>query len=402
MDKKSKVRMGKRSKRMFTVFCSVLTLCLLSAGITSLTGCNEVTPDPMFSSSQTEENSGAENGVSTEESSDGSKNSSTSAGDKDSSQEASSKESSQSSQSSQSSEASKPVSSSGSENSSSNDSSSKPGSKPASKPSSEQSSKPASKPNSSQSQKPSSSKPASSQSQKPSSKPVSSASQASSSKPSSSKPAQSSQAHKHAYKAKVVAPTCTEQGYTTYTCACGSSYTDAKTKALGHSFGDWVITKKPTSSSTGQKTRTCNRCKKSETNVIPKVEGEINTAYAKEVIALVNAERQKAGLSPLQEKADLSSYAQLRSQEIVSNFAHERPDGANPLSYVINLGYHAAGENIALGQPSPASVMNGWMNSPGHKANIMAETDASKQYKYIGVGCYSSGGRLYWTQIFAG
>ena len=72
-------------------------------------------------------------------------------------------------------------------------------------------------------------------------------------------------AHVHSYTSIVTAPTCTEKGYTTHTCACGYSYVDSYTDALGHSYGTWKQTKAPTCTAKGTETRTCTRCNASET-----------------------------------------------------------------------------------------------------------------------------------------
>ena len=74
--------------------------------------------------------------------------------------------------------------------------------------------------------------------------------------------------HKHDYQSAVTEPTCTEKGYTTYTCACGDTYTDDEVDALGHEFGEWTTTKEPTEDTAGEKTRTCKRCPETETEKI--------------------------------------------------------------------------------------------------------------------------------------
>jgi len=119
---------------------------------------------------------------------------------------------------------------------------------------------------------------------------------------------------------------------------------------------------------------------------------------AKEVITIVNQERAKAGLSPLTEDTSLSAGALLRSQEIVTKFAHERPNGEQGYELAFDAGYNTVGENIAYGYDSAASVMEAWMNSPGHRENIM-----NSGFTHIGVGCFrGSNGQLYWTQLFGG
>ena len=76
-------------------------------------------------------------------------------------------------------------------------------------------------------------------------------------------------AHEHSYTAVVTAPTCTSKGYTTHTCACGDSYVDTYTDALGHAWDNGKVTKEPTETETGVKTFTCTRCGETKTEVIP-------------------------------------------------------------------------------------------------------------------------------------
>lgn len=206
----------------------------------------------------------------------------------------------------------------------------------------------------------------------------------------------------HNYTEKTVEPTCDKDGYTRYTCVnCGNQYDDSSNaqSAQGHSWGEWRVTKDATASADGEKQSTCSRCGKTRSEVIPKTGNAASSnSFVSEVVRLVNIERANNGLSALKENAVLDEYAQLRSKEIVSNFAHERPDGSSPLNYVMGLsGIRTAGENIAWGQPTPAAVVNAWMNSPGHRANIL-----NSKFTMIGVGCYKSGNAYYWTQIFAG
>lgn len=209
----------------------------------------------------------------------------------------------------------------------------------------------------------------------------------------------SSPSHSHSYKSKTVKATCASGGYILYTCSCGESYTSGQTGALGHSYGEWKVEKQATASSAGSRVRTCARCGHVQRESITAIVD--TSSYASEVVSLVNSERAKAGLAPLKAVSSLNSYAYIRSQELRSVFNHVRPDGSNPLNYVIyDLGYMAAGENIAMSSgaaDTPARVMNGWMNSSGHRANIL-----SSDFSYIGVGCYHVGNEYYWTQIFAG
>lgn len=122
-----------------------------------------------------------------------------------------------------------------------------------------------------------------------------------------------------------------------------------------------------------------------------------NSNYAEEILRLVNVERQKAGLSNVSQSSLLDSAALVRAKEIPQLFSHTRPNGQSCFSVLSELGisYNGAGENIAMGQTSPAQVMNEWMNSSGHKANIL-----NPSFKNLGVGVYKSGSKYYWAQMF--
>ena len=129
----------------------------------------------------------------------------------------------------------------------------------------------------------------------------------------------------------------------------------------------------------------------------PEESGGVQEA-AEAVTSLVNAARQDAGLSELELDADLCAAAQARAQEIAQSFSHTRPDGSSCFTILEEFGisYRAAGENIAMGQRTPEEVMDGWMNSSGHRANILNGTFTS-----IGVGYYVDGaGAAHWVQIF--
>ncbi|MFT5873314.1 MAG: putative YkwD family protein [Clostridium sp.] len=127
-----------------------------------------------------------------------------------------------------------------------------------------------------------------------------------------------------------------------------------------------------------------------------------NNKLEKEVVALVNQERAKLGLAPLKDNSELSNVARIKSGDMVAKnyFSHTSPTYGSPFDMMKKFGitYTAAGENIAMGQPTAASVMTAWMNSPGHKANIL-----SKNFTEIGVGvAKDANGTIYWTQEFIG
>ena len=117
-----------------------------------------------------------------------------------------------------------------------------------------------------------------------------------------------------------------------------------------------------------------------------------------QVLDLVNAERAKYGLAPLSwDSSNLGPGAALRAQEISVYFSHTRPDGTSCFTAITNPGI--VGENIAAGQRSAQEVMNSWMNSPGHRANIL---DA--RFTKLGVGYLyspSSHYKFYWVQMFS-
>ncbi|MBF8982871.1 SafA/ExsA family spore coat assembly protein [Lutibacter sp. B2] len=129
-------------------------------------------------------------------------------------------------------------------------------------------------------------------------------------------------------------------------------------------------------------------------------EQEAGREFEKEVVRLVNVERQKNGLSSLKENWQLSRVARYKSNDMKNKdyFSHTSPTYGSPFDMMKNFGiqYSYAGENIAKGQKTPQQVMNGWMNSSGHRANIL-----SKNFTEIGVGyTVDQNGTTYWTQMF--
>ncbi len=127
------------------------------------------------------------------------------------------------------------------------------------------------------------------------------------------------------------------------------------------------------------------------TTTVLKVESEEDKAFETELLHLVNAERDKKNLPSLKYSKDLAKAADTRARELEVTFSHNRPDGSTCFT-VSELVY---GENIASGHTSPASVINSWMNSQGHKDNILNET-----YKSAAIGCYNDGETYYWTLLF--
>lgn len=130
---------------------------------------------------------------------------------------------------------------------------------------------------------------------------------------------------------------------------------------------------------------------------VNQVENESENSYIDEVLRLVNIERTQRGLSELTTTTALKNAANQRAIEIKSVFDHTRPDGSSCFTVLdeFNVSYRAAGENIAYGQKTPEEVVDGWMNSEGHRANIL-----SSKFGKLGVGCYYSNGTYYWSQLF--
>ena len=127
-------------------------------------------------------------------------------------------------------------------------------------------------------------------------------------------------------------------------------------------------------------------------------DSDVLEEYAHKVADIVNQERAANGLPALKYSEKLSKAANLRANEIQTYFSHTRPNGTSCFTAVTELGirYRYIGENIAYGQRSPEEVMNGWMNSSGHRANIL-----NSNVEYMGIGVAQRNGVYYWTQFFA-
>ena len=141
-----------------------------------------------------------------------------------------------------------------------------------------------------------------------------------------------------------------------------------------------------------------NRIYPGQVLAIPEVDAKV-LQYEAEVIRLVNDIRKQNGLNPLAANWELSRVARYKSQDMVDNryFAHNSPTYGTPFEMMraFGLSFRTAGENIAYGYATPQKVVDGWMNSSGHRANIL-----NASYKQIGVGYVAKGN--YWTQMFMG
>lgn len=131
---------------------------------------------------------------------------------------------------------------------------------------------------------------------------------------------------------------------------------------------------------------------------IPQLDSSV-ISFEAEVVRLVNEIRVKNGLKALTTNWELSRVARYKSQDMVDNryFSHTSPTYGSPYQMMRSFGisYRTAGENIAYGYSTPQAVVNAWMNSSGHRANIL-----NSSYTQIGVGYVAKGN--YWTQMFIG
>lgn len=157
-----------------------------------------------------------------------------------------------------------------------------------------------------------------------------------------------------------------------------------------------TTTQKPTESQTSQ----VNNNQSESMVVITELSNADTEAYINEVIRLVNVERNKVGLSLLTRNEDLCNMALIRATETVELFSHTRPDGTDCFTVFDEYGFILngyAGENLAKGHRSPQEVVQGWMNSEGHRENIL-----SSNFKEIGIGIVKINGVIYWSQLFYG
>ncbi|MCX7569893.1 CAP domain-containing protein [Tumebacillus sp. DT12] len=133
--------------------------------------------------------------------------------------------------------------------------------------------------------------------------------------------------------------------------------------------------------------------------VIPLLDPKVDE-FQNRVVQLTNAERAKHGLRPLKLNWELQRVARIKSEDMRNKnyFDHTSPTFGSPFAMMKNFGiqYSTAGENIAAGQTTPEAVVKSWMNSPGHRANIL-----KAEYTQIGCGVAFGGSyRYYWTQQF--
>jgi Cysteine-rich secretory protein family/RTX calcium-binding nonapeptide repeat (4 copies) len=133
-----------------------------------------------------------------------------------------------------------------------------------------------------------------------------------------------------------------------------------------------------------------------------------NSNFITQVVALTNQFRAQNGLAPLALNAELSNTAQFHSQDMASQdyFSHTGKNGSSPWDRAEMFGYGmtAMGENIAAGQTTPAAVVEGWKNSPGHRANMLnaSYTEIGVGYEFLAADTGAVNYSHYWTQFFGG
>ena len=246
----------------------------------------------------------------------------------------------------------------------------------------------------------------------------------------------------YTYTDTVVPPTCTEQGYTLHTCNedASKTYKDNYTAALGH---DWdganlgatcrrcstplfvfdhtvdatcqdggydVYVSVADPSQTRMTNFTdpidhiyengfCIMCGEEEPNIPNYDDNYDKNYYNNTIISLTNQARESRGLSSLSYASEYQAAADIRAQEIVSNFSHTRPNGSGPETTLDELGceYSSVGENIAYvaSMYKPNKIVENWLASPGHASNMLSST-----FDSFVVGTACSDGRVYAVQLF--
>ena len=246
----------------------------------------------------------------------------------------------------------------------------------------------------------------------------------------------------YTYTETVVAPTCTEQGYTLHTCNedADKSYKDNYTQALGHDWDGNAIgakcnrchtdlfvfcyTVEATCQDVGYDVYTsvadpsqirktnftdpidhiyengvCTMCGAKEPGVPSYDDNYDRMYYNNTILSMTNQERQNRGLEPLRYASEYQAAADTRAQELIVSFSHTRPDGSAPETALSELGakYSHVGENIAYvsSMYKPGKIVENWLASPGHCANMMSET-----FDSFVVGTACANGRVYAVQIF--
>lgn len=198
--------------------------------------------------------------------------------------------------------------------------------------------------------------------------------------------------HTHLWKGETTPAKCRTGGYTIETCSCGKVRTTDITQPIGHNWSEWIVNQPASYISRGSEYRRCTRCGLREERDIEKLTLD-PTEYQNEVFRLVNQERAKLNLSPLKYYSAAQNAAKIRVDEIKNSFSHTRPNGKTFSTVIDDAGisYSKIGENISYGYTIPSAVMDGWMNSSRHKANIL-----NPDFTHIIIGYNGT----HWVQLF--
>lgn len=199
--------------------------------------------------------------------------------------------------------------------------------------------------------------------------------------------------HSHSWQTTVIEATCMSEGYTLEECVCGEIKKSNITPPKDHEWLEFVVVKEATTTEPGKEEAKCKHCNTIGVREIPKVM-QSAAVLIQNVYTLVNQERTAAGLSTLKLHSEYQSLANTRVDEIKQSFSHQRLDGRDFWTVFEDAGVNqfvGMGENIAYGYRDAESVMDAWMNSTGHRANIL---DADFTGIIIGV---KDG---YWVQLF--
>ena len=225
------------------------------------------------------------------------------------------------------------------------------------------------------------------------------------------KPTEPPKTHTHSYKAKVVAPTCEEKGYTVHTCSCGDSYTDGETPALGHDMqSDEVL---PDLYNEGYTFHYCSRCDYHyKDNFVDPLPQPTPDEIQKAVVKYINQYRAAQGSTQLTYLPGMTQVAKYRSKQLTTNFAHDTDDIREAFAYYqygeyVDMTKHGLpeSENYWRGSTQEAIGYGGWGGSSDEIgkgiAKMFYESSghwrylSSSEYSYTGVGVTRSGGLWY-------
>ena len=230
-------------------------------------------------------------------------------------------------------------------------------------------------------------------------------------KPTDPKPTEPPKVHTHSYKAKVVEPTCEENGYTVHTCSCGDSYTDSEVPALGHDMHEDVTN--PGVGYEGYTFHYCSRCDYSYTDNYTEALPEVTAAdIEKAIVKYINQYRAAECSTQLTYLPGMSKVAKYRSKQLTTNYAHSTADKREALAYYQygewidpadfgdpdGEGYYEAKTQEAIGYASFGGTSDEigkafaelFYESSGHWSYV-----GSSDFLYTGIGVTKSGSRWY-------